>query len=271
MTGQIEMNPKAPSAVVTASRGDDGVFVIRMANAPVNALSPVLLEGLDEALDQAERGGARAIVISSAVPRFFAAGADIKTMVDVDRDGFVAYGRRLRSTVERVATLNRPTIAAIEGSALGGGMELALACSLRVAANGSRVGLPEAKIGLIPSAGATQRLPKYVGRGRALELMLTARLIGADEAFNIGLIDRVVDAGQAEAEATGLASRMANLSIPALMDVIRQVDESFEVPLAEGLAGEVKRVEALFDGPDAREGMRAFLEKRPPRFESISR
>lgn len=256
----------APPAV-TSSGGEDGVFVIRMANPPVNALAPRLLDGLDEALDAAEGAGARVIVIASAVPGFFAAGADIKTMAHVDRDGFVSYGRRLRSTVERVAALDRPTIAAIEGSALGGGMELALACSLRVAARGSKVGLPEAKLGLIPSAGATQRLPRYIGRGRALELMLTARPIEADEAHRIGLIDRVAETGEAEAEAVGLASRIAKLSIPALMDVVRLVDASFETPLDESLRAEVSRVEALFDGPDAREGMRAFLEKRPPRFE----
>ncbi|MFR9807312.1 enoyl-CoA hydratase/isomerase family protein [Pseudonocardia sp. RS010] len=254
------------SSAVEVSSSDDGVFVVRMANPPVNALAPELLDGLDEALDLAEKDGARVVVIASAVPRFFAAGADIKTMVDVDRDGFVAYGLRLRSTVERIAGLDRPTIAAVEGSALGGGMELALACCLRVASRTSRVGLPEAKIGLIPSAGATQRLPRYVGRGRALELMLTARPVGAEEALAIGLVDRVCEPGEAAATAVELAGAMAALSIPALMDVIALVDSASEVPLAEGLAGEVTRVEALFDGPDAREGMRAFLEKRSPDF-----
>jgi enoyl-CoA hydratase/carnithine racemase len=254
------------SPVVDVTSTDDGVFVVRMANPPVNALAPTLLDGLDSALDLAEKDRARVVVIASAVPRFFAAGADIKTMVDVDRAGFVAYGLRLRSTVERIAGLDRPTIAAIEGSALGGGAELALACSLRVAARTARVGLPEAKIGLIPSAGATQRLPRYVGRGRALELMLTARPVDAEEARSIGLVDRVCEPGEAEATAVELAGAMAGLSIPALMDVIALVDSAAETPLAEGLADEVTRVEALFDGADAREGMRAFLEKRTPRF-----
>lgn len=258
------------SQVVTSTSRADGVFLVRMANPPVNALAPALLDGLDEALDTAEKKRARAIVIASATPRFFAAGADIKTMADVDRDGFVAYGRRLRSTVERVAALDVPTIAAIEGSALGGGLELALACTLRVAAHGGKLGLPEAKIGLIPSAGATQRLPRYVGRGRALDLMLTARLLDAEEAREIGLVDRVAEAGQAEELAVALATRLAGLSAPVLTDLIRLVDASFEVPVSEGLAGEVTRVEALFDGPDAREGMRAFLEKRPPRFEGTA-
>jgi enoyl-CoA hydratase/carnithine racemase len=255
------------SPAVDTSSSEDGVFVVRMAAPPVNALTPALLDGLDEALDLAEKERARVVVLASAVPRFFAAGADIKTMVDVDRAGFAAYGLRLRSTVERIAGLDRPTVASIEGSALGGGMELALACSLRVAARTARVGLPEARIGLIPSAGATQRLPRYVGRGRALELLLTARAVDGAEAHSIGLVDRLCEPGEAEATAVELAGAMAALSIPALMDVIALVDAAAETPLAAGLTGEVTRVEALLDGPDAREGMRAFLEKRTPRFE----
>lgn len=240
--------------------------VATMSSPPVNALAPALLDGLDAALDEFEAGPARVLVIASAVPGFFAAGADIKTMANIDRAGFVAYGKRLRSVVERVALLDRPTVAVIEGRALGGGMELALACSLRVAGDTAQLGLPEARIGLIPSAGATQRLPRYIGRGRALELTLTARSVGADEALRIGLVDRLAPAGKAVEAALTLAADLAALSLPALRDVIRCVDDSFDLPLSEGLAGEVRRVEGLFDGPDGLEGMRAFLEKRPPRF-----
>jgi enoyl-CoA hydratase len=145
-------------------------------------------------------------------------------------------------------------------------MELALACSLRVVGTAAQFGLPEAKIGLIPSAGGTQRLPRYVGRGRALDLMLTARSVGGDEALRIGLADRVVPEGQARESALALAAQLASLSRSALRDVIRCVDNSFDLPLEQGLAEEVSRVEGLFDGPDGLEGMRAFLEKRPPRF-----
>jgi enoyl-CoA hydratase/carnithine racemase len=252
--------------VVEWSATGQQTFAIQLGHPPVNALSSALLDGLDAALDEFDRSSARVVVIASAVPGFFAAGADIKTMANIDRDGFVAYGKHVRSVIERLAALDRPSIAAIEGRALGGGMELALACSLRVVGAAAQFGLPEAKIGLIPSAGGTQRLPRYVGRGRALDLMLTARSVGGDEALRIGLADRVVPEGQARESALALAAQLASLSRSALRDVIRCVDNSFDLPLEQGLAEEVSRVEGLFDGPDGLEGMRAFLEKRPPRF-----
>jgi len=257
----------ARSTVEVEAVGDAGVFVIRMQNPPVNALTPALVEGLGDALDQVVKEAARVIVVASGVAGSFAAGADIKTMVDVDHAGFVAYGRTVRAAVERLAALDRPTIAAIEGNALGGGLEVALACHLRVAGRDARLGLPEAKIGLIPSAGATQRLPRVVGRGRALDLMLTARAVKAEEALDIGLIDRLAEPGEAEADAVSLATQVASLSIPALMSEIRLVDAGFDLDLEAGLAREVAEVEALLEGPDAREGMRAFVEKRRPRFQ----
>lgn len=254
-------------SVAVEEMGDAGVCVVRMQNPPVNALTPALVDGLNDALDQVTKQAARVVVIASGLEGSFAAGADIKTMVSVDRAGFVAYGRTVRAAVERLAALDRPTIAAIEGNALGGGLEVALACHLRVAGRRSVLGLPEAKIGLIPSAGATQRLPRVVGRGRALDLMLTARAVKAEEALDIGLIDRLAESGQAEADAVALASQVARLSTPALMAEVRLVDAGFELDLKSGLEREVTEVERLLDGPDAREGMRAFVEKRRPRFQ----
>jgi len=253
--------------VVTCTVTESRVCVIELANPPVNALAPAVLRGLDAALDEAERRDARVLVLSSAVPRFFAAGADIKTMAYAERDEFVEYGKALRATVDRLAGFGRPTIAAVEGFALGGGTEVALACTLRVAASDSRFSLPEVKLGLIPSAGATQRLPRLVGRGPALMMMLTGEAIGGEEALRMGLVDRLAEPGSAQADAVALAEQMAMQSLPVLRDLIECVDASFETPMAEGLAMEVERVEALFDGPDAREGMQAFLEKRPARFE----
>ncbi|MCW2952005.1 MAG: Enoyl-CoA hydratase/isomerase [Conexibacter sp.] len=244
----------------------DAVFVVRLGRPPVNALGPPLIDGLDAALDEFEAREGRVLVLVSDVPGFFAAGADIKAMVGLDLEAFAAYGRRLRAAVERIPALERPSIAAVEGRALGGGMELALACTLRVGGADCRMGLPEAKIGLVPSAGATQRLPRYVGRGRALELMLTGREIDADEAGRIGLIDRAAAAGEAEADAVALARQLRGLSAPALRDIVRGVDDAYELPLAAGLTREAARVDALYCGPDAREGLRAFVEKRPPEF-----
>jgi enoyl-CoA hydratase len=245
---------------------EDGVFVVRMRRPPVNALGMPLIESLDAALDEFAARSGRVLVIGSAVPGFFAAGADIKKMVGCDLEEFTAYGRALRAVVERVARLDRPSIAAVEGRALGGGMELALAATIRVGSGAARFGLPEAKIGLIPSAGATQRLPRFVGRGRALELMLSGREFDADEAHLVGVVDRLVPAGQAESEAIALAHQLSVLSLPALRDIMRGVDDAQELPLDAGLVREAARVDVLFTGPDAQEGLRAFVDKRTPKF-----
>lgn len=260
------MKAAVPSDVVTFTVTSSRVCVVELVNPPVNALAPAVLQGLELALDEAEARDARALVLSSGVTRFFAAGADIKTMAYAEREQFVVYGEALRATVDRLAGFDRPTIAAVEGFALGGGTEIALACTLRVAGRDARFSLPEVKLGLIPSAGATQRLPRLVGRGTALTMMLTGEPVGAEEAHRIGLVDRLVDAGSAQADAVALAEQMAGQSMPVLRDLIELVDASFETPMAEGLAMEVEHVLALFDGPDAREGMQAFLEKRPARF-----
>jgi enoyl-CoA hydratase len=158
------------------------------------------------------------------------------------------------------------TVAAFDGLALGGGLELAMACTLRVAGRGARLGLPEVKLGLIPGAGGTQRLPRLVGRGRALDITLTGRQVPAEEAYAMGLVDRLVDEGTAQAAALELARELRAVSLPAQQAVIRTVDAAFDLPLADGFAVEVEQVQALFEHGEAREGMAAFLEKRQPDF-----
>jgi enoyl-CoA hydratase len=241
-------------------------FIVNLSNPPANQLGQALLDRLAEALDAFEASDARALVVSSALDGFFAAGADIKLMQGGDRAVFAAYGASMRAVMDRIATLSRPSIAAIEGRALGGGLELALACALRVAGADARLGLPEPRLGLIPGAGGTQRLPRLVGRGRALDIMLTAREVPADEALRIGLVDRLTESGAARATAVALAGQFAALSRPALEAVLRCVDDADNRPLAEGMAAETRRVEALFDSPDGREGLEAFLAKRPATF-----
>jgi enoyl-CoA hydratase len=236
-----------------------------MCNPPANQLGASLADGLTEALDAFGDSPARVLIIASAIEGFFAAGADIKLMAAADRAAFCAYGESLRAVLDRIAGLDRPSIAAIGGRALGGGLELALACSLRVGSAAARLGLPEPKLGLIPGAGGTQRLPRLVGRGRALDLLLTGRETGADEALAMGLLDRLT-AGDAVAGALELAAELAALSRPALAAILRCVDDAGQLPLAEGLAREASRVEVLFDSDDGREGLAAFLARRPPRF-----
>jgi enoyl-CoA hydratase len=159
------------------------------------------------------------------------------------------------------------SVAAIEGLALGGGLELAMACTLRVAAAGARLGLPEVKLGLIPGGGGTQRLPRLVGRGRALDLMLTGRQVDADEAFSIGLVDRFAVPGDtARAAAWQLAHELAKASTPAQLAVVRTVDAAYDRTLADGLRYEVEQIQELFEHGEALEGIRAFIDKRTPEF-----
>ena len=242
------------------------VFCIQLANPPANQLGRGLLDGLAAALAEFRASPARALVIASGLSGFFAAGADIKLMAGADRDGFAAYGEELRTLMDGLAAQDRPSIAAIEGRALGGGLELALACTLRVGSQTARLGLPEAKLGLIPGAGGTQRLPRLVGRGRALDIMLTAREVPAAEALAIGLLDRLTDSGGAVPAALELAGQFGAMSRPALAAVLRSVDDAGDLPLAEGLAREATRVTGLFDSPDGREGLAAFVAKRPAVF-----
>jgi enoyl-CoA hydratase len=248
----------------------EAIFSVRLNFPPANALGLDLIEGLDCALDAFDASPARVLVVSSGLDRFFAAGADIKLMDSfTDADGperFAQYGQRLRAPLDRLAGHERPSVAAIDGIALGGGLELALAATLRVGSQTARLGLPESRLGLIPGAGGTQRLPRLVGRGRALDIMLTAREVPADEAYAMGLLDRLVPAGTAVQEAHRLARALTGRSPAALTEIMRCVDDAYDLPMIEGLSREAKRVTALFGGEQAREGLRAFLGKRRPEF-----
>jgi enoyl-CoA hydratase/carnithine racemase len=257
----------APEPVVTWERTEDAVLRVNLRRPPANALGLPLIDGLNQALDgAADAPAVKTIVVVSELPGFFAAGADIKYMAQAGAADFAAYGRALRAVLDRLAAPRWLSIAAVEGLALGGGLELALACTLRVAGAEARFGLPEVKLGLIPGAGGTQRLPRLVGRGHALDIMLTGRQVAADEAHRIGLISRLVPAGQAGPEALTLAAELSRASRIAQQAVIRTVDASYEMPAPDGLAYEAEQVQALFATEEAKEGIAAFLEKRPPHF-----
>ena len=252
--------------VVSWEDAADGVLVVTMDRGPANALGPAVVDGLDAALDEAARRGTRVVVLTSALPRFFVAGADIGHMSTIDAGSFAAYGDRLREVLDRFGTPELFSIAAVEGLALGGGLELAMACTLRVSGADARFGLPEVSLGLIPGAAGTQRLPRLVGRGRAIDIMATARQVPADEAAAIGLVDRLVPAGEARTAAVELASGIRGKSRPALAALLRCVDAAFDRPLADGTQVEREQVEGLFQHGEAREGLAAFVEKRAPDF-----
>lgn len=243
-----------------------GIWVVTLDRPPANALGLPILDGLHAACDAAEAAGdVKVMVLSSALDGFFAAGADIKHMSTIDAESFLAYGDRMRSANDRIAAAPWLSIAAVDGLALGGGLELAMACTMRVAGPGARLGLPEVKLGLIPGAGGTQRLPRLVGRGRALDIMLTARQVDALEAHAIGLVDRA-SGGEALAAALELAASLVGASLPAQLAVVRSVDAADELPLPAGMAFEAEQEQGLFRDGEAAEGIAAFIGKRRPNF-----
>src|ERR1700720_113774 len=183
------------------------VVEIMLNRPPANALGLPIIDGLHIGLDAADALPAKVIVVSSALPGFFAAGADIKHMSSVDAASFGAYGDALRAAVERLAAHPAVSVAAIDGLALGGGLELAMACTLRVAGAGARMGLPEIKLGLIPGAGGTQRLPRLVGMDRAMAMILSGEPVPAQQALADGLIDEIVE-GDLTAAAVAFARRV---------------------------------------------------------------
>lgn len=239
------------------------VAVLSFDAPPANALSAGLVDGIDAAFDRALDESVTVVVLASAVPGFFVAGADIKLMESGDSQVFAGYLRRLRSTIERLPDAPFLSIAAIDGHALGGGLELAAACTLRVAGPGARLGVPEVKLGLLPGAGGTQRLPRLIGRTAALELTMSGRSMDAAEAVASGLVDRAVDDAAGEAEEW--AHELAQGPIEAYQEIVRCIDAA--VPgLEGGMQVELDAVARLYDTPDGKEGLAAFIEKRRPVF-----
>jgi len=242
----------APTQVVTWRGESPGVWVVILDRPPANALGVPILEGLHAAIDAAERAGdVKVMIVASALDGFFAAGADIKHMSSIDAASFMAYGDKMRAVNDRLAGAGWVSIAALDGLALGGGLELAMACTMRVSGPGGRFGLPEVKLGLIPGAGGTQRLPRLVGRGRALDIMLTARQLKADDVVT---------------DALALASELVTASLPAQLAVVRAVNAAWELPPDEGLRYEALLEQELFADGEAAEGIHAFIAKRAPDF-----
>ena len=231
----------------------------------LNALNFELLRDLAAALDQVGVGDARALLITGAGDRAFCAGADIKELMGrslrAQREG-AAFGQ---AVFVKLDALPIPSIALINGYAFGGGLELALACTFRIAASAARLGLPEIKLGLIPGYGGTQRLPRLIGEARALEMILTGRTIEAEEAERIGLVNRIVNGELIEA-GKSFAREMTGYSLPALRFAREAVHRGLTFALREGLEVEADLNTLAFQTADAIEGMIAFLEKRKPVF-----
>jgi len=249
----------------------DRVALLELDHPPLNILNGELLAALEAALATLEGAApddVRAAVVTGRGERAFSVGSDVKEFeahrvrADGGRERFELEAR----VAQRMAGVPMPTIAAIEGNALGGGLELALCCDLRVASERARLGLPEVRLAVTPSTGGMQRLPRIVGIARAKELLLTGRVIDAAEAERFGLVNEVVPAGRAVARAREIGAEIAERGPLAVRAVKVLVDEALDRPLAAGHAAETDTSVRIFATDDFLEGARSFVEKRPPEY-----
>lgn len=251
-----------------ARRDLDGIRVLTVSRPDkLNALDSATLDALHAAFDQAaEDASVRVVVLTGAGPKAFVAGADIVEMADLrpteGRD-FSLRGQRL---MRRIETLPKPVIGMLNGFALGGGLELAMACHLRIAADTARLGQPEISLGLIPGFGGTQRLLRLAGRAATLELCLLGAPISAERALQLGIVNRVVAADELEAETMKVAAQLAQAAPLALRGALDAVNVGGECGIEEGLQYESAQFGLMFSTDDMREGTRAFLERRKPVF-----
>jgi len=253
-----------PEVEYIHSQRQDRTLVLTLDRPPVNVLSRPVLEQLLERLDAAERDPeVRAVVLASASPKAFAAGADIREMADLGPTEARVHGGRGQSVTRRIERLPLPVIAAVHGACLGGGCELALACDFIFASEDASFGQPEINLGVMPGWGGTQRLPRRIGAAHARRWILTGRPASASEALAEGLLDRVVPRAELVPAALALASELAQKPPLALATAKYALNHALDPSMDEDLAYELDLWARLFGSEDQREGMRAFLEKRP--------
>ncbi len=234
----------------------------------LNALDDRTMEELSGALGRArEDSGVKALILTGAGEKAFIAGADIKMLAGLDPEEARALSRKGQEILGVLENMGKPSIAAVNGFALGGGCEVAMACSIRYAAEGARFGQPEINLGIIPGYGGTQRLPRLVGLGRALEIDLTGDMITAQEALRIGLVNKVVPADRLMEEARELAGKFARKSAPVMALILQAATQGLGGALEAGLALEADLFGRSVATEDSREGLGAFLEKREAKFE----
>ena len=242
--------------------------IVKLTNPPLNVLHPQMVVELDDCFTGlAADAEVVAAIITGDGDRAFCAGADIKEFPRLMAPGGAEpQANAFHAGLGKIMELGKPTIAAVNGLALGGGLEVAMACDMRVVAANAQLGQPEIKLGLLPGAGGTQRLPRLVGAGRALELMYTGDPIGAEEAYRIGLANRVVPQGEALSEAKALAAKITGMAGVALRYIQQAVNRGMSVSLHEGLRIEADLFAKIFQTEDVREGVDAFINKRAPDF-----
>jgi len=252
---------------------DDRIAVLTIDHPPVNSFNTKVLQELEEAVAQLiANEDVKVVIITGGGTNAFVAGADIReirALFDQPEDGYGAARRFIQAgqmLFQKIDRAPKPFIAAINGYCLGGGLELAMACHMRICSDRARLGNTEIRLGLIPGWGGTQRLARLAGKGKALELILTGDMIRAQEAYRIGLVNKVVPAGAVLKEARGLARNIVNKSSFTIAAALQSVVEGLDLPIEEGLEVEARQFVVLADKEDPREGLDAFLEKRQPQF-----
>ena len=251
--------------IIVSTKGKVGVITLNRPHA-LNALNAQLIGELNKALERFEADPAIGCIVITGSEKAFAAGVDIKEM---HKKTFVeAYGSDFLAPFDKLSHCRKPIIAAVGGYALGGGCELAMACDIILAADNAVFGQPEITLGIMPGNGGTQRLTRAVGKAKAMELCLTGRRIGAEEAERSNLVSRVVPAADLLDEAMKIADQIANLSQHAVMMIKEAINRGFATTLAEGSRFERGQFYSLFATEDQKEGMAAFIEKRKPEFKN---
>ncbi|KRA15125.1 enoyl-CoA hydratase-related protein [Acidovorax sp. Root568] len=251
--------------VLTETRGRVGVITLHRPQQ-LNALNDALMDQLSAALLAFDAEDDVGAIVLTGSTKAFAAGADIAVMadwsfMDVYRGAFITRNW------ETIRQVRKPVLAAVAGFAMGGGCELALACDIIVAAESARFALPEIKLAMLPGAGGTQRLPRAIGKAKAMDMCLSARMLDAQEADRYGLVSRVVPDAELLDRTLTLAAQIAGFSLPALMAIKASINRAWESPLTEGILFERHALYERFASADAHEGMHAFLDKRAPAFE----
>lgn len=245
------------------------IGTITLNRPPANSYEMEFMQAMDAAIDAANKDAAvKAVILRSASEKFFCAGADIKAFMANDTPANMKMVATAHKALGKMADSSKVFIAAINGHALGGGLEMALSCDLRYAAEGDyRMGLPEVTLGLLPGNGGTQRLPRLIGANKALELMLTGSTFTPADALQYGVVNKLFPADQLSAETEKIANRLANGASLAIANIKKAVYQGIEVDLQDGLKVERELVEPLFNSKDAAEGLTAFVEKRKPAFQ----
>ena len=247
------------------TRGRVGLITLNRPRQ-LNALNDSLMDALGAALLAFDADDGIGAIVITGSEKAFAAGADIEAMVDWSFMD-VCQGAFITRNWETIRRVRKPVIAAVAGYAMGGGCELALACDIVVAAESATFALPEIRLAMLPGAGGTQRLPRAIGKAKAMDMCLSARTLDAHEADRCGLVSRVVPDAELQDRALALAAQIAGFSLPALMAIKTAVNRAWESPLTEGILFERHALYERFASADAHEGMRAFLDKRAPEFQ----